>query len=305
MDLVKWLLSGNENMTFLTRKYIMNEQNPQSNHGYISSYLSKYDEEKSIWGNGFYGPKWISSTYTLLDLVSLEALPTKEMINGYTNLLENISTKYTLNPTDKRTQDLCIVGMMIKLGSYVEVSEYILKDYIDFTLHTVNDDGAWNCYYNYREYKTSSLHTSINLLEGLALYVQRGYKYRLSEIKEVIKTANEFILKKKLIRSRRTGDIIHQDFTEVHFPVRWKYDYLRALEYFASVNHPYDDRMDEGLQLIRTQFTKKQVMPKGKSYAGKIHFKMDLDDYKRMNTLRALKVLKLYDKEFFESIIQQ
>lgn len=303
MELIKWLTSGNENMTYLTRKYIMNEFPLQTNRGYISLFLKEYDKQKKMWGNGFYGPKWISSTYTLLDLLHLEALPTPDMIEGYLNLMANISTKYTLNPNDNRTQDLCIVGMMIRLGAYLDVDESILKDYIDFTLHTINSDGAWNCFYNYRVYKTSSLHTTINLLEGLTLYSQKGYQYRLKEIKETFMSANEFILKKKLFRSRRTDNIIHKDFTEGHFPVRWKYDYLRALEYFASTDHPYDKRMEEGLSIIKKQLEKKRFMPKGKTYGGKVHFKMDLEDHKRINTIRALKVLKVYDTNFFDRIV--
>ena len=300
--LKEWLLNGDKCISYLVSTHLLEENLIQLNDGYVKQYLDLYDKKTKTWGNGFYGPKWISSTYTLLDLVTLEVQPEDKTKEAFQLLRKNIVQRYTLNPSDERTLDLCIVGMLIKIGSYLNVEPKSQNDLIDFLLLTINDDGAWNCFYNYRDYKTSSLHTTINILEGLVIYKDK-YKYRLDEVINAMNSANEFILKKKVFRSRRTGKIIRDDFTQVHYPTRWKSDYFRTMEYFASIHLPYDPRMEESLSMLK-KLLSKGPLPKGKTYTGKVHFKFALDDYKRINTYRALKVLKEYDETYFKDLME-
>jgi hypothetical protein len=303
MNVIEWLLNGNSNIIYLVKKYLLNQDTTQINNGYIKDYLNQYNKDKKMWGNGLYGPKWISSTYTLLDLISLEANIDESMIEGYNKLRSEIVKTYSLNPKDKKTLDLCIVGMLIKIGAYIKTDENSLQKLIDFILYTINADGAWNCYFNYRKYKTSSLHTTINILEGLQLYISNGYTYRKNEILKSMKSAEEFILKKKLFRSRRTQEIIRDQFLSIHYPTRWYYDMYRAMEYFVNNDVNYDDRMKEALDIIKKMLDK-GVYPKGKTYVGKIHFKLILDDYKRINTFRALRIIKKYDSNFFDKLLE-
>ncbi|MDY0294984.1 MAG: hypothetical protein RBQ71_04165 [Acholeplasmataceae bacterium] len=302
MDVIDWLLKGDSNISFLVKKHLLNQKLMQHNDGYIKNYLNQYNKETKMWGNGLYGPKWISSTYTLLDLISLEANIDQNMVDGYYKLRQELVLKYTLNPKDKKTLDLCIVGMLVKIGAYLNTDEDLLKELIDFILYTLNSDGAWNCYFNYRTYKTSSLHTTINILEGLQTYISNGYSYRKKEVIESMNSANEFILQKQLFRSRRTNEIIREQFLCVHYPTRWYYDMFRALEYFVDANVAYDIRMKEALDLIKKKLAK-GYLPKGKTYAGKTHFKLNLEDYKRINTFSALRIVKKYDEEYYNQII--
>lgn len=304
MNVTEWLLNGNPNISYLVNRSLLNCECSQKNEGYIGRYLSLYNKDTKMWGNGLYGPKWVSSTYTLLDLINLNASVDQRMCEAFKKLREEIVLKYTLNPEDHRTLDLCIVGMLLRIGSYIGTDNDTQKELIDFVLHTINFDGAWNCYYNYRKYQTSSLHTTINVLEGLNEYVSKGYTYREKEIKTSINSAIEFILKKNLFRSRRTNEIIYEPFTKVHFPTRWFYDMFRALELFIELHVPFDERMSEGLDIIKDML-KKGPLPKGKAYAGKLHFKYDLEDYKRINTLRALRIIKFYDYEFYTRIYKK
>lgn len=302
MGVIEWLKQGDICINYLVSRYLEEKKVVQRNKGYIKTYLQKYDKETKMWGKGLYSPKWISSTYTLLDLVNLEAAIDPRMVEAYEVLRAKLVKIYTLNPADKRTLDLCIVGMLIKIGSYLKVDIETHKELIDFVIYTVNEDGAWNCYYNYRDYSTSSLHTTINILEGLALYKQNGYTYRINELDKLIQSSEEFILKKKLFRSRRTNHLIHESFIEIHYPVRWKYDIFRAMEYFCDVKKAYDQRMDEAMSYIQ-KYLLKGIVPKGKTYQGQVHFKMELDDFRRINTLRLLRIVKYYDEDFYHKLI--
>lgn len=303
MNVITWLLEGNPNIAYLANMQLLGKQDEQVNDGYIKQYLDRYNPDSKMWGNGLYGPKWISSTYTLLDLINLYAAPEDRMIEGYYKLREEIVVNYTLNPNDNRTLDLCIVGMLIRIGSYLHTEESSLEELIDFVIHTLHSDGAWNCYFNYRAYQTSSVHTTLNVLEGLLEYKKKGYRYRISEVEKSMNSAQEFLLQKHLFRSRRTMEIIDLRFTEIHYPTRWFYDVFRALEYFTHAEVPYDKRMDEGLNLVRESLAK-GPLKKGKTYTGKFHFKYDLEDYKRINTLRALTIVKQYDLTYYKRIIE-
>ena len=302
MDVMTWLLKGNENIIYLTNKYLLDIDFLNNNDGYIKKYLSLYNDTNKMWGNGLYGPKWISSTYTLLELINLDVEIDQRMIDAYDKLSKEIVIKYTLNPKNKRTLDLCIVGMLIRIGSYLNTDQSNLKELIDFVLHTIHSDGAWNCYFNYRTFQTSSLHTTINVLEGLLEYTNKEYTYRRKEIEDSMKSAHEFILKKKLFKSRRTDNTISEQITKIHYPTRWFYDMYRVLEYFVNASVKYDTRMKDALDIVVNQINK-GPMPKGRMYAGRLHFSYDLEDYKRINTLRTLRIIKFYKPETYNIIM--
>jgi hypothetical protein len=203
----------------------------------------------------------------------------------------------------KRHQDMCVSGMMLGLASYGKLTDYRVFEMVDYILDHVMPDGGWNCGWE-GEKKTikSSLHTTISVLEAFADYVNNGYTYRIEEVKKAIKPAEEFLLKKQLFRSVTTGKIIHNFFINFHYPLRWRYDAFRALEYFCNVRHPYDPRMKEAFDILRNKLNN-GFLGKGSQYSGLIHFKLETTKGGRFNTFRALKILKYYDVTLFEKII--
>lgn len=68
--------------------------------------------------------------------------------------------------------------------------------------------------------------------------------------------------------------------------------------YFAATGHPYDTRMDEGMDILRQRFGR-GFLGKGSTYAGKLHFSMEPAHVGAMNTLRGLMVLRVYDPALF------
>lgn len=302
MNVIDWLLMGDKSICFLVKKHLLNQKVTQMNHGYINLFLNEFDDKNKMWGQGLYGPKWISSTYTLLELLDLEALADYRMVKAYLKLRKEIVLKYSIDPKDQNTLDLCIVGMLLKIGAYLKVDELLLVELIDYILYTLNSDGAWNCYFNYRDYHTSSLHTTINILEGIHLYIKQGYSYKSNDVLKSMTSAGDFILKKKLFRSRRTNKIINQNFMSIHYPTRWYYDMFRAMEYFVDSDLSFDMRMAETFNVIKEMMAKGPIV-KGRTYPGRLHFKFTLDDYKRMNTYRMLKVIKKYDYNYYQEIL--
>lgn len=75
MPNLEWLLNGDYAIKRKTKKYLFDEKLAYSNQGFIGRYLNLYDATTKLWGNGHYGPKWISTNLTLLELKYLEIDP--------------------------------------------------------------------------------------------------------------------------------------------------------------------------------------------------------------------------------------
>lgn len=72
----------------------------------------------------------------------------------------------------------------------------------------------------------------------------------------------------------------------------WKYKILSTLDYFQAVNHPYDERFSDAIEIILKK-EKNGKWPLQRAIPGKIWFKMEeARKLSRWNTLRALRVLQ-------------
>lgn len=158
-------------------------------------------------------------------------------------------------------------------------------------------DGGFNCQSNKKGAVHSSLHSTLSVLEGIFEYQYNGYTYRIAELRQARSSSQEFILLHRLFRSDRTGAIINSNFLRLHYPPRWYYDILRAMDYFQLAKVPYDGRMNEALDIIYNKKNKDGLWNLPGNYPGQIHFEMErAGKPSRWNTLRALRVLKYYKK---------
>jgi hypothetical protein len=97
----------------------------------------------------------------------------------------------------------------------------------------------------------------------------------------------------RLFKSDRTGEVIHKNFLHFPYPPRWKYDILRALDYFQYEGIQYDDRMDDAVQVLLRKRRRDNRWNQQAKHPGKIHFEMEKAGKPgRWNTLRALRVFK-------------
>ena len=129
-------------------------------------------------------------------------------------------------------------------------------------------------------------------MEGIAEYLANGYIYRAAELEAVVSQAEEFMLRHRLFRSDRTGEIIHPRFLMLSYPSHWFYDILRALDYFRSVSAAYDPRMQDALDVLIQERHKDGTWPLQAKHPGQTHFDMEKPGQpSRWNTLRALRVL--------------
>jgi hypothetical protein len=299
-ELLKWLLEGDVSIQYQVHRDLLGSDKKSlrtriAKEGWGKAFLSRR-RKNGHWGQRFYQPKWISTHYTLLDLKNLGISPhNKECRETIAMVLnENKAPDGGLNPhTEIKNSDVCINGMGLNYACYFGADENELHSIVDFILSQQLQDGGFNCQLNRSGAVHSSLHSTISILEGILEYKNNGYKYRVSDLTKAESASREFILQHKLFRSHRTGKIIDKKMLMLSYPSRWKYDILRALDYFQFAGVKYDSRMDDAVEILLKKRRKDGTWPVQAKHPGQVHFDMEkTGGASRWNTLRALRVLK-------------
>lgn len=303
-DIYDWLLSGDVAIQYQVYRDLLGTdkktlRNRISSEGWGARFLRKRNKE-GYWGRGFYQPKWTSTHYTLLDLKNLNIPPNNKEVKQSISLVIN-----TLKAPDggifpaglEKKSDVCINGMFLNYASYFQMKEDDLKSVVDFLLNEHMGDGGFNCYSNRRRGAVhSSMHSTLSVLEGIYEYQRNGYSYRKAELVKARDNAIEFLLVHKLFRSHRSGEIIDKKMLMLSYPCRWRYDILRALDYFQLQGLAYDCRMDDAIEVLLKKRRSDGTWPLQARHPGQTHFEMEKSGKpSRWNTLRILRVLKHFD----------
>ncbi|MDF1520132.1 MAG: hypothetical protein P1P73_06600 [Brevefilum sp.] len=304
-NIIEWLLEGDVSIQYLTKKYLMNAGSDELQHlrnrialeGWGRKFLDARNEN-GHWGRGFYQPKWISSHYTLLDLRYLEIESVEPTMETLALILqESKSPDGSINESKTvPSGDLCVNGMFLNYASFFGVPEIELKSVVDYILKNQMPDGGFNCEITRKNPVHSSMHTTTSVLEGILEYTRSGNQYRVDELSQAKRDAEVFLLKHRLYKSSRSREIIDKKWTMLSFPSRWRYDILRALVYFVDAGVPYDPRMNDAVNLLKSKQRKDGTWPVQAKHPGQVHFDMEnTGTPSRFNTLRALRVLSVYD----------
>jgi len=300
IKIIKWLLEGDIAIQYQVHRDLLDSEKNLlrqriESSGWGRNFLSQRSEN-GHWGQGFYRPKWSSTHYTVLDLKNLSIAPTNPEIKQTLSLIfKNEKGKDGgINPSGTiKNSDVCLTGMVLNYASYFGVAEQELKSLVDFLISQKMKDGGFNCQSNRKGAVHSSLHTTLSVAEGILEYSKNGYNYRTGELQEVQAQSREFILQHRLFKSDNTGEIIDNRMVLLSYPSRWRYDILRALDYFQYARVEYDNRMEDAIELLLKKRRKDGKWPLQMKHPGKTHFDMEkCGEASRWNTLRALRVLK-------------
>ena len=302
--IINWLLDGDISIRYQVHRDLLSVERKDLRkkievEGWGKRFLS-YRSDNGHWGRGFYQPKWTSTHYTLLDLknlgISNNCKPIKQTLDIIikNNKNENDGGIHPIGTVKK--SDVCINGMALNYLSYFKTPEKHLKSIVDFLLSQRMVDGGFNCQLNRKGAKHSSLHTTISVLEGIFEYKTNQYTYRLNELLKAEIDSREFILEHKLFKSDKTGEIISKKMLTLSYPSRWRYDILRALDYFQSAKIEYDERIDDAIDILLKKRNKENTWNLQGNHPGQTHFEMEkVGKQSRLNTLRALRVLKHFN----------
>jgi hypothetical protein len=185
----------------------------------------------------------------------------------------------------------CINGGALAVGAYFgRAAESLVRRLLSEQL----DDGGWNC--EAPQSKRSSFHTTICVLEGLLAYERAAGP--APEIATARRRGEEYLLERGLFRRRSTGAVASPAFLELAFPPRYRYDILRALDYFRDANAEPDVRMSDAVSLIESkqQADGRWLLDHAYDEVLAVPFGESAGEPSRWNTLRALRVLRWYQR---------
>jgi hypothetical protein len=252
--------------------------------------------------DGLYHPKWISTTYTMLLLRDFGLPTTNRQARKACRLLldHGLQSDGGINYGSwakwRRRGETCVTGMVLSILAHFEYDDERVDTLVEHLLGQQMPDGGWNCQRPYGA-THSSVHTTLSALEGLRLY-ELHQRRNMRAVRAAQRRGREFLLVHRLFRSHRSGEIIKPIFLRFAFPPRWHYDVLRALDHFQAVNAPRDPRLREAIDLVRSGQRADGRWTLQHRYKGKTFFELErLGGPSRWNTLRALRVLRWWEKD--------
>jgi hypothetical protein len=183
----------------------------------------------------------------------------------------------------------CINGRTIETGAYFGVDVAAIVERI---LGERLADGGWNCEAENGSVR-SSFDTTINVLDGLL-----EFEPATGGSAAARRSGEEYLLERGLFRRKSTGDVVNLAYLDFAFPYYWRYDVLRALDYFRRPGAAPDPRMAEAVEVVRSKRQPDGRWLLDRIHPGRVHFDLEggVGAPSRWNTLRALRVLDWWDR---------
>ena len=254
-----------------------------------------FPAQRAKSGNGgpAKGQPWTATAYSLVLLQDCGVDPRCEKVQrAVAQVRDACRWEHAGQPLFRGEVEPCINGMTVALGAYFNQG---VDGVVARLLGEQLEDGGWNCEAENGSIR-SSFHTTIRVLEGL-LACERATGGS-ADCVAARRRGEEYLLERKLFRRRSTGGVIDPAWLQFSFPTRWHYDVLRGLEYFRAVGDPPDSRIDEAIGLLRSKQQADGTWLLENTHAGAVHFALEEGDGRpsRWNTLRALRVLRWYER---------
>lgn len=294
-----WLLQGDPAVVWQTKRDLLRLPETEWSRvrsrvgmeGWGRRLLDEQDPDGK-WAGDLYGPKWTSTTYTLLLLRRLGLEPSSpRALAGVQRLLDDADwveggVSYW---SGRLLAERCVNGMVLSLATYFDTDDDRVDGIARLLLDSRLEDGGWNCNDHQGETGHSSFHTTISVLEGLLEWKRRRHT---SEADDALASGQEFMLAHSMFRSHTTGEVINESWTRFSFPPRWHYDVLRGLDHLRESQASVDIRCREAIELVVKRRRRDGMWGVGPRYSGRTYFTMESGrDPSRWNTLRALRVL--------------
>jgi len=311
VDVTEWLLDADPSIRWQVMRDLTDERDDVvaaerarvGIEGWGARLLALQDE-RGQWGGGAYSPKWISTTYTLLllRLLGLDAA-SAEAQAAVNRVHDGVTWRHGGKPFFAGDTEPCVNGMVLAIAAYFggggaigepDETGTIVDRLVERLLGEQLDDGGWNCEAPRRSHR-SSFHTTILVLEGFR-EVERSI-FPDPAIAAARVRGEEYLLERRLFRSRSTGDVIKPVWMQFSFPPQWHYDVLRGLDYLRASGRVPDERCAEAIELVHTRRQSDGRWLLQHTHRAKTHFEMEDGDGNpsRWNTLRALRVLAWYE----------
>src|SRR4051812_47977388 len=292
---VKWLLDSDpsirwqvlRDLTDEPEEIIAAERSRVAQEGWGAKLLGLQTEDGDWGDDRQHG--WMTTNDALALLRDLGADSTSEKVRKAIGLVQDRIRWWQLDgrPFFDGETEACINGRILGSGAYFGAD---VDRLLERLLHEQLKDGGWNCLAP--PSTRSSFHSTICVLEGLLEYENaNGPRPGITAARL---RAEEYLLERRLLRSRSTGKIIRSEWTQISFPTRWHYDILWGLDYMRRARVAPDHRMAEAIDLVAGKRDAIGRWPLENPHPGPVYFDLEggAGEPSRWNTLRALRVMR-------------
>jgi len=190
--------------------------------------------------------------------------------------------------------EACVDGVVLSNGVYFGAdTTHVLSG----LLATQLGDGGWNCE---TDTEVSSFHSTICVLEGLLAWELAAATGdpRIPEVRTARHRGEEYLLERRLLWRRSTGELIDPRFGMLSYPARWYYDVGRALEHFRRARPEGDPRLADAIARLRVKADDEGRWRLENDHEGPVWFRPEggwEGTPSRWVTLRSLRVLRWWD----------
>jgi hypothetical protein len=305
MDVIGWLLDGDpairwqvlRDLTDASPDEVAAERARVAHEGW-GAHLLGFEGDDGLWDGGACFPSdyrggepgqpWTATMHTLQTLQILGLDPASDPARRAIPLVaehghwEHAGQRYFDGEVEP-----CVNGRTIETGAYFGVEVTAI---VDRVLAERLADGGWNCEVENGSVR-SSFHTTIDVLDGLVEF-ERAIGGSAA-VREARRRGEEYLLERSLFRRKSTGEVADPAFLDFAFPYYWRYDVLRALDYFRGSGADPESRMTEAVEVLESKRQADGRWLLDRIHPGRVHFAFEdgVGEPSRWNTLRALRVL--------------
>ncbi|HUB39395.1 MAG TPA: squalene cyclase [Streptosporangiaceae bacterium] len=316
-SVIAWLLDSDPSIRWQVMRDLLDapesdwavERGKVETDGWGARLLSHEDDDGQ-WAGGAFLPKdfdfqewqdvgqpWTATTFSLSLLREFGLDPSSDRARRAVELI-GVSSRWDHagQPFWDGEVEECINGRVVADGAYFGVD---VSSIVDRLINERLDDGGWNCERANGSVR-SSFATTINVLEGLLEYERATGGTPGS--REARTLGEEYLLERSLFRRLSTGEPADEQFLSFLHPSRWRYDILRALDYFRSAatltGAGPDPRLSEAVGLLRSRRLGDGWWLLDANLPGRVWFEVDDGAGKpsRWVTLRAMRVLRWWER---------
>jgi hypothetical protein len=312
-----WLLNADPSIRWQVMRDLLRAPEPEyraerskvETEGWGARLLSCEDDDGQ-WAGGAFAPRdfdfrewkevgqpWTATVFSLSQLREFGLDPSSDRAKRAVELIgANSRWDHAGEPYWAGEVEECINGRIVADGAYFGVD---VSPIVDRLVDERLDDGGWNCE-RANGSARSSFATTINVLEGLLEYERATGGTPGSRAARA--SGEEYLLERGLFRRLSTGEPADEQFLTFLHPSRWRYDVLRALDYFraagALTGAGQDKRLSEAVAHVRSRRQQDGNWLLDWSMPGRVWFEVDDGAGKpsRWVTLRAMRVLSWWDQ---------
>lgn len=271
--------------------------------GFGARLLALQDDDGQ-WAGGAYFPRgwfdaphaadagqpWTATTWSLNALREW-GVDASALAGTAEKLAANSRWEYDDLPYWGGEVDACINGYTLANGAWLGADVSGLARW--FVEHRL-PDGGWNC--EWVEGSTrSSFHSTLNSVRGILAY--EALTGGDADLRAARRAGEEYLLERRLMVRKETGDVVGPWVTEFAFPFRWRYSALNALDHMREAalhdGVPPDPRLADAIEVVRAARTPDGLWLRQTRLAGEEWFDVDgpVGEPSRWLTFHALRVL--------------